>query len=196
MIRQESKSARIEIEDREGFIYVPSMNLYVAKERSHLRENWYEAHEALSKADSKMLTIPEFINFLNYLRKNPSGENIQVYEKITQGDQWGAEWLDAYFEKREDGLWILTGNKTKAEKLEKCLMKDRTPGISLNRWLKNPTSQGLPRPKISLGDLYYWYPENGRVAGFLASSFRTDLGCNRDPFFGYLERGVRAVKQP
>jgi hypothetical protein len=78
-------------------------------------------------------------------------------------------WLDAYFEKREDGFYVLTGNKTKAEKLDKnTLMEDRTPGISLDSWLSNPTSQGLPRKNVAEGDLHYWSVSDGLVSMFKA----------------------------
>lgn len=206
MARQETKSVRTETEDKEGFIYVPSIKLYVAKERSHLGigwyekshfgKNWYEAHEALLEEDSRMLTIPEFVNFLNYLKKNPSYENTQVYSEITQvRNPWRAEWLDAYFEKRKNGFYVLTGNKTKAKKLETALMEDQAPGISLDSWLKNPTSQGLPRPDIAEGDLYYWYPRSGGVAGFVVGAFRAGLGCRWNPSSRNLDIGVRVAKQ-
>ena len=54
-------------ESEEDFIPVSSIGLKIAKERSHLGKNWYEAHEALAEDDSRMLTIPEYIIFLNYL---------------------------------------------------------------------------------------------------------------------------------
>lgn len=29
----------------DGFVYVPSINLYVAKQRTHLNESWSQCHE-------------------------------------------------------------------------------------------------------------------------------------------------------
>jgi len=189
-LREEGK------ENRDDFIYVPSMNLYVAKERSHFGKNCCEAHEALLEEDLRMLTIPEFVNFLNYLRENPSDENTQVYKEITQvRDPWRAEWLDAYFEKRKDGCYVLTGNKTKSEKLETALMEDKTPGISLDSWLKNPTSQGLPKPDVAKGDLYYWHPENSRSVRFGVGSHEAGLSCDGGLLYSSCMRGVRAAKQ-
>ena len=196
---EENKPLSTGTENKEGFIYVSSMNLYVAKERSHLRKNWYEANKALLEEDSRMLTIPEFVNFLNYLRKNPSHENTQIYKDITQlTNPWRVEWLDAYFEKRKDGFYVLTGNKATAEKLETALMENRTPGISLDWWLKNPTLQGLPRSEdVVKGNLNYCYPRNGTVAGFVAYSSGIDLECDLDP--SVIDTGpifgVRAAKQ-
>lgn len=182
--------------DKEGFIYVPSMNLYVAKERTHYIEDWHKAHEALAEENLRMLTIPEFVNFLNYLREYPFCENPQVYNDITQvKSPWRAEWLDAYFEERKDGFYVLTGNKTKAEKLEKYLMKDQRPGISLDSWLKNPTSQGLPKPDVAEGELYYWHPRDDGVARFYADSHKAVLDCYWGPPGRFYGLGVRAVKQ-
>ena len=190
-------------ESEEGFIPIPSMNLEIAKERSHLGKNWYEAHEALVEKNLRMLTIPEFMKFLNYLRENPSRENNLVYKEITQEkESWKAEWLDAYFRKREDGFYVLTGNKASfrkredgryilrnkanAEKLENSLMKELESGISFDSWLKNPTSQGFPgtgveRPDIDKDRVNYWHPENNRVTGFIVSSQGIDLDCGLDP---------------
>jgi len=179
-------------EDKEGFIYVPSMNLYVAKEKSYFGKSWYGAHEALAAEDSRMLTIPEFVNFLNHVKEN----NKRIYNDITQvRNPRRAEWLDAYFRKRKDGLYVLTGNKTKAEKLEKCLIKDRTPGISLDSWLKNPTSQGLPKPNVAKGDLCYFHPINHRFTWFGADSDDIGLGCDWSSSGGNPDLGVRVVKQ-
>ena len=46
------------------YIYIPSLNLYVAKQRTHLGLNWYKTHEALHKENLFMLTIPQFISFI------------------------------------------------------------------------------------------------------------------------------------
>ena len=89
------------------------------------------------------------------------------------------EWLDAYFEQRKDGMYVLTQNKTRAEKLEDCLMQNKTPRIEieidLDYWLSNPTKQGLPRENTSKGSLYYWHPRDKYVARFDADSDRADL---------------------
>jgi hypothetical protein len=191
--KAESKPAKIRDND---FIYVPSIGLYVAKKRTHYGKNWYEAHEALAKEGSRMLTIPEFVNLLNYLRENPSRKNNKIFNDITRNFFEKAEWLDAYFEQRKNRLWVLTGNKTKAEKLEECLMENRIyPGISLDNWLKNPTSQGLPRSKISEGHLDYSYPRNNTVAKFSAVSYMTDLSNSEPPTVGDSNLGVRAAKR-
>ena len=177
---------------KDNFIYVPSVNLYVARERTHQRKNWHESHKSLAQENSRMPTIPEWIEFAKYVRENAP----EVYEDVTAvKNPWRAEWSDAYFEQREDGLYILTGNKTKAEKLDEAtLMEDRTPGISLDSWLENPTNHGLPRKNVKKGNLYYWHPRNGIVARFDADSDRTGLFCDRFPSDRVAYLGVRAVK--
>src|SRR3989338_1255645 len=59
----------------DNFIYVPSINLYVAKERTHLGENWFDAHKELQRQNLRMLNLPEFTEFLKYLKGNPTLEN-------------------------------------------------------------------------------------------------------------------------
>ena len=192
MVSDEESEKKI----RDGFIYVPSIDLYVARKRSHQKLNWSEAHEALAEESSRMLTIPEFVKFLSYLKEDTSYDSKEVYNEITQVRiPWRAEWLDAYFEKREGSLHVLTENKTKAEKLEISLMKNKTPGISLESWISNPTSQGLPRSDVAEGDLYYWHPRDGSIARFYANSQGySGLNCSRNQSFRSSALGVRAAK--
>ena len=171
--------------------YVPSINLNVARERTLQGKNWYETHKEFAKQGSRMLTIPEFVEVLKYARENDS----DLYRDITEvKSPWRAEWIDAFFEKRQNGLYVLTGNKTKAEKLdEDTLMDDKR--ISLESWIENPTKQGLPRKDTKKGDLYFWHPRNGAVARFYANVGRVDFSCyNGDPSDGDSDLGVRAVK--
>ena len=182
----------------DGFVYNPLTNLYMAKERSHLGLNWNQTHKALNSEGKRMPTIPEFRLYLKYLKENANSnpEFQDIYNEITQvREPWRSEWLDAYFEKRKDGLYVLTGNKSKAEKLEDCLMKDKTPGINLDDWVSgiNTTRQGLPKQKVDDGSLYYWYPRSGGVAWFNANSDGASLGCLGDPGDTYSSLGVFAA---
>ena len=92
-------------------------------------------------------------------------------------------------------LYILTHNKAKSEKLEDCLMDDKTPGINLGDWVsgKSVANQGLPSKKISKGDLYYWHPRDGQVARFIAFSDRAFLLCDGDPSYRNSVLGVFGV---
>ena len=178
------------------FIYVPSINLYIAKERTHLNKNWKDCWTELQSQNYQMLKINEFREFLKYTKENHK----DIYNEITEvNSPWRGEWLDANFKVEKNELYLLTENESKKEKLEDCLMKDKNPGILLEDWIngKNISSQGLPNKNISSGNLYYWYPrsDNNSVARFGAFDGRTLLGCCRDPSYADSGLGVRAVKE-
>ena len=111
------------------FIYIPSAKLHFAKQKTLKTKNWFESHRLLQVSGLAMPTPLEFVQTLKYLRDNPNPENTALYEELTEfRSPWRATWFDAYFEQRKDGLYMLMGNKTRAEKLnEDTLMEDRTP---------------------------------------------------------------------
>ena len=168
-----------------NFIYIPSKKIHVAKERSLQGRNWFDSHE------NGMQTLPEFVEFLKYAREH----NQDIYNEITQiRNPFRGEWIDAYFEKRKDGMYVLTENKTRIEKLDEgTLMEDKK--ISLDSWLDNPTKQGLPKKEVEKGNLVFWHPRNNSVAAFYADGVRSVLDCNRDPAFSNSCLGVRAVRR-
>lgn len=190
----------------EGFIYVPSIGLYAAKEKSLHNLNWYDAHKALHEQDLQMLTIKQFVEFIKYLKQNK--RNIQESESIldeilTTRNPWRSEWLDAKFEDKNNQSYINYNHRTingelqpqVIEPLEQCLMKDKIPGINLEYWLNNATSQGLPPKNNPKGDLHYWCPINEYVARFGADSDGAVLYCFRLPQYSYSALGVRAAKK-
>ena len=180
----------------EGMIHIPQLNIYFAKERTNLNVNWNDTHSVLSSERKRIPTIEEFRQSLKYFKQSQDIELQALYNEITEvKTPWRANHLDAYFEKRPDGLYILTKNKTKAEKLEGCLMTDKTPGIDINSWVSGTksNSQGLPKSDIEEGRLYYWHPRENRVAWFDAGSVRAGLGCGRDPVYSDSDLGVFAV---
>jgi len=182
--------------DKDDFIYIPEAKLWFAKKRTHLLRTWPETWKSLLEEDLEMPTVEEFRVSLKYLRDSKEREHNDLYKEITQVRKpWRANQLDAYFEKRPDGMYLLTKNKTKAEKLQDCLMQNELSEISLDDWISgvNVTIQGLPRKNISEGDLNYWSPTTGRVADFSALSTRAYLGCGRDPSGRYGVLGVFAV---
>lgn len=200
-LKQENK---IPIFKEQDFIYVPLINLYVAKERKLLSKNWFDTHKGLQSQEEKMLTIPEFVEFLKYAKTNFP----EIYNDITEvRSPWRAEWLDADFKVKNDKLYInynhildKNGNLVpqNSKVLDKnTLMKDKIPGISLEDWLDNPSKQGLPTKKTKSGDLYYWCPrsDNNSVARFDAFSSRANLNCDGDPSNRDSNFGVRAAKQ-
>ena len=184
------------VAEKENMIYIPTANIYFAKQRTHLNKNWSQTHDLLNSEGLRMPTIEEFRKTLSYLKNSSQSEHLTLYNEITEVRfPWRANWLDAYFEKRKNGLYLLTANKTKEEKLEDCLMTDKTPGILLEDWLngKNITSQGLPELNMVNGELYYWYPRDGRVARFYAYSDGAYLSCSWDPANRYSVLGVFGI---
>ena len=75
-------------------------------------------------------------------------------------------------------------------------MKDKLPGISLESWLNNPTSQGFPRKNVKKGDFYYYAPlkNNNSVVRFYANSDRSRLDCGGNPQCSSSTLGVRRKK--
>jgi len=178
--------------EQKNYIHVPKLNLDISKQRFGFNKNWDEAHEVAKEQGGRMLTLPEFREFLIYTRDNDK----ELFNEITEvRSPWRVEWIDAYFEQRKDGLYMLTNNKANAEKINGGLMEDRTPGIDLTNWLNNSTKQGLPQKNIKKGNLWYFHPRDGRVAWFDADSDMAGLDCCRNPSGRYSSLGVRVAKQ-
>ena len=180
----------INVPNLKGYIYVHSIKLYVAKERISTRNNWYETHEELHKKGLQMLTIPEFIEFIKYLKDGYKDrkEAEQILDEIlTIRSPQRAEWLDADFKVINEKLHINYNHRTingelkprNSEPLEDCLMEAKTPGIDLEYWLNHPTKQGLPGKYTLNGNLYYRCPmkDNNSVAGLYVDSAGTALSC-------------------
>lgn len=172
------------------FIHVPSIELDVSKERSHLRRGWNQAHDALEKEGLRMLILPEFTGFLEYTKKY----HHEIFKDIIRSKSWRAEHLDVYFEQRDDGIYVLTRNKTEEEKLDGDTLIE-SGRISLESWISNPTPQGLPRSNVEEGSLCYWAPRDGCVARFGAEPGSAILYLNKSPLNGYADLGVRTAKQ-
>jgi len=181
--RKTSPSAK----ELEGFIYVPSINLYMAKERTLKGESWNETHKLLQKENKFMPTIYHFTEYLKYLKTDyqDRDEAEIILDDILKTGDYRGEWLDARFEKRKNGLYLLSDHRIENKKLiaksehplESCLMKDKNPGIDLEDYLETANSQGLPSKNTKDGKLYFYYPRDGRVARFDVNSVRADLLC-------------------
>lgn len=183
------------------FIYVPSIELYVAKERTLFKKNQDECQEILHSNNQKMLTIPEFKEFLKYTKENYPN----IYDNITKERiPWRSERLDADFKVQGKNLvvnyHIFKNGKIvrKSEVLDKNTLMENRTGISLENWINSDqTKQGLPFKNIKEGDLSYWHPRSNDNS---ATSFGTGfdgagLFCNDYFSERYSRLGVRAVKQ-
>src|SRR3989344_5563573 len=108
MVKKETINHQTESKehDEKDFIYVPSLELYVAKEKTHFRKNWFESHKLLQEQGNRMLIIPEFIEFLKYLKSRSNNQEYQnIYKNITGGkNYWIAEWLDAVVKNMFGGI--------------------------------------------------------------------------------------------
>ena len=129
-------------------------------------------------------------------------------DTVGANSPWRGEWLNNDLKTSEKGLEVRAGNTFdkegnlidyKSEILDKnTLMKDKTPGISLEDYLeKNHTSQGFPNKEVKSGDLYYWFPksDNNSVVRFVANSGGAYLNCNRNPWYRYSVIGVGAIEE-
>ena len=178
-----------------NFIYVPSANCYLAKQRTHLGADWNDCHKQLHQESLLMPTIPQFISYINYLKANPNGtqsgdatkEEIEsiLDDILTVRAPWRSEWLDAFFTEQNNQLYINYNHRTEpngnltpqnSEPLEKCLMEDFYADVL------NGNKQGLPTKKSTKGKgIYYWHPRENYVARFDVSSGRAVLGCDVGP---------------
>jgi len=190
-----------------NYILLPgNPDLLISKEKKHFSKNWHEAHEELAKEDSSMLTIRQFVDFLNLLKLgnvHDENKNKISYEQcnlilddiLTQREPYRTEWLDAKFSINTNSYFSKLCINKKLERLETCLMQDKTPGIDLDYWLANANSQGLPLTNNPDGKLHYWCPKEGCVARFGADSEWVDLDCYDNPMLSDPELGVRPVKR-
>ncbi|MFH1710952.1 MAG: hypothetical protein ABH840_01445, partial [Nanoarchaeota archaeon] len=117
-------------------------------------------------------------------------------------DPWRAQWLNAKFEKRKNGLYMISENvlvngkyETEEQKLDDFLTENKIPGISLDDWINSNAKHGLPTPKNSNGNLYYWAPVLGYVARFGAVSGRASLSCGWGAGGSGPSLGVRACAE-
>ena len=185
-------------------------DLLVSMEKTHFDNNWHQAHEELNKENEFMLTIRQYIDFINLLKSGNAfdGRGNKVHnnkldsildEILTVRDPWRAEHLDARFDVNfiNYNHRVINGKleAQTSEPLEDCLMTDKTSGISLDYWLKSATKQGLPPVNTPDGDLWYWHPRNDTVAGFYAGSSRVYLFCNKNPLGSDASLGVRPARK-
>lgn len=193
----------LDTQTKDNFDYVPSINLWVAKEKTLFGETWFNSHKMLQEQGQRMLNLREFVEYLKYQREN----NPDIYRGIIEvRSPRRLEWLDADFKMKDKKLYLNTNHILENGELipqyskpvtKNTLMKNKTPGISLEAWLNNPTAQGLPRKNINKGDLYYLAPmdDNNSVAGFNAGVGWASFNCDWGPSYRYSDLGVRVAKQ-
>ena len=209
---QKSKKSNYIILDREHQNGSYSqLDLLIPFERTHLGDSWEDCTTPilLAKEQGYMPTIRQHLDFLELIKSGEAfdeyGNKIDskrlqdLFDEITAvRNPWRAEWLDAKF-----GNGTITYHsierdgtvKPVTENLSDCLMADKNPGISLDSWLKTANSYGLPTENTEDGKLYYWFPRNGSVAWFSASSGRASFNCGRNGSDRDASLGVRVTRK-
>ena len=126
----------------------------------------------------------------------------RAFNEITEAKEpWRSQWLNHSYSQKDNQIKV-TYHKFVNGKLEQVtepldedtLMHDKLPGISLDDYIENPTSQGLPRKSVKEGSLMYWHPREGRVAWFHADAGRADLYCDGGPRYSDSGGGVAVAK--
>ena len=193
-------------EEEWQYIYVPSIQVYVASEVSFINKSfdWYELHKEAEKRNSGILTPYEFLEFVKYLKNEyrSKDEADKILEDIFKIDKpYRGEYLDAKFSLKEDGMYMLNNfyfqnGKTSATydsiKLDSEILKSDFK-IDLESLL-NTSSMGLPTNKTQNGVIEYSPPEDNRVAGFITGSSGPCLNCRVSQTTENLSYGVRLVK--
>ena len=204
------------VNDPQNYIVLPSAthgsysyaDTLVTMERTHHNKNWHDAHKALADEGAYMLSIRQFVDFLNLLKSGSASDGTgsliqkprldEILDEIsTVRSPWRSEWLDARFETRGgvtgigSKMHILYENRfvngqlvsQQTKELTNYLTSNKTPGIVLSEWLDNANEYGLPSANISTAQngLYYWAPTNDRVARFVADSDGAYLYCYSYP---------------
>ena len=178
--------------EKKDFIYVSEIELEVSKKTVYPETSWSRSHELLKKHGYEMPTIPQFLEFVKYIRDTKKYQ--KIFEEITgMGTSKRAEWLNAESTFKEGKLYL------NSEVIDKnTLLEERI--ISLDKLLDSKhTKQGLLAKgvrKLAKGDLIYCPPEendNPSVAGFLVDEGMKCLGF-WGPYFAYPSIGVRAVR--
>ena len=204
------------IRNAENYVILPGKahgnysypDLVVAVEKTHMSTNWNQAHEALHRENAFMLTLRQYIDFLQMLKSRTvydgrgtrlaSGKVDEILDEIlTKREPWRAEWLDAYFKDVNGGLNISYDHRIingqlkpqRTEPLESCVMEDAYINLfSANR-------QGLPTSKTRTQETYFWHPKDGRVARFGANSDGVDLVADWGPADSDSSLGVRVARR-
>lgn len=217
MLGKTSRGYSPGIKNLEDYIILPGKvyenysypDLLVDIKKKHYCKNWYQTHEALHKEGAFMLTIRQYLDFIQLLKSdkayNGKGNKISatrinktLNEIFAKGrhQEWNGEWLDARFEVIDSELYMHYNHKIvdgslqpqESKLLELCLMKDCYTKLS------SCNSQGLPTKESPAEEVFYVFPRGGNnVARFHACSNRKQLSCVIIPFGVRQEVGIRAA---
>ena len=197
-----------------GTIYVPSINLCVAKNRDLNGLSWDQATDKIYNQGvniggqrAEMPTPFEFMSYVKYLLSGkinglPESERQTIIEDILKTGNYRGNWLNAKFVKQAQGfnnfgmetLTLDSSGKTvkRVAPLEQCLWQDGW--ADLNSF----NNQGLLKKSYGSNyeqgkNVYFWYPRENAVARFIADSGRAGFYCYRNPTGTNASLGVRLV---
>jgi hypothetical protein len=187
------------------------IDLLVPFEKTHLSQTWNscETPRLLAQENGYMLQTRAYVDFLKSIKSGKAfdGNGMKIspkkleslYEEITAvRSPWRGELLDAKFGNGTITYYSIQNDgsvKPVTEELGDCLMKDKTPGIRLDSWLRTANNLGLPTQKTRNGNLYFWHPQKGAVARFVAGSVGAGFVCGGGPAFRDGSLGVRVARK-
>ena len=187
-------------------------------EKGYISEiDFFKAKRLLKDIDSFMINPNLFVEFLNLLKsKNvvngkkellDSSELETILKEIIEvRNPWRAEWLNHLYTTQKIDRTplpaVIYQTVDQSGKLYEVtevldgnvLAEKKTPGTSLENWLKQPNLNGLPRLDNPEGDLFYWPPKEDKVAIFGGDSRTMSLQLDASPETGNKIIGVREAK--
>jgi len=189
-----------------GYVFVPSINLYVSKERTHTGLNWNQTHETLQSEGLRMPTIPQFLVYLKFLQNGHQDRNEAqgILDDILKVGNWRGEWLDAKFKYLNGQMSIFYNHVLDQDgnlmAQNEVLTLDYLKEDCRADVFGSANSQGLPTRKLGNSyeqgkNSYFWFPRDGAVAGFGAYSVRGYFNCYRDPTNAVSSLGVFACAE-
>ncbi|MEE9525385.1 MAG: hypothetical protein V3V78_02145 [Candidatus Woesearchaeota archaeon] len=202
---------QLDHEDNSDFDYIPSIRLWVAKETTLHGEDWFGSHKGLQEQGLRMLTLPEFREYLKYLVSSDNPEHLKIYRDIIEiKDPYRGERVDALFS--NDGHHLETNHILDSDgKLTPqysksvcswCTSDHLRKEISLQDYLfRASTDQGLPSRFAYHGEDMEYSPPGD--CGHEKESVCFESSRNKFVFNGHLDLlykgaglGVRAAKDP
>jgi hypothetical protein len=191
-----------------GFVYVPSAKIWLAKKRSLNNESWNGAIKQIyEKGDVKgeraeMSTPFEFMSGLIYILDNKNIPNLTEQERaeflddtLKTGEYRGNHLNARFGDNVVETATIENGKlKWKSQPLETtCLQKNCYVDVKRINAQGLFTTEATNQSYIQGQTAYFWKPVSGYVARFDAYSDRADLNCIWHPDNSYPSLGVRLV---
>lgn len=206
------KTPEIITQNIDGFFYVPSIRLYLAKERSLNNENWNSAIDKIynqgiiiTEQRAEMPTPFEFMTGLIYVLDNEAIPDLAKEERtkflndvLGLKNTYRGNYLNARFEGNAVETAITKNGKLdwKKEPLDNCLQKYCYADLRKINSQGLFTTESIKQEYIKGETAYFWKPVDGAVAGFDAVLDRAYFICGRYPGYSDAALGVRLVVRP